>query len=284
MSDHTPESDESPDEPLALGPVLPEADDRFVAGLLAASANPLPAVPAEVAARWDAALAEAAAERVGQASTPSAATTVIPQQRRHASRASRGARWAGIAASVAALALVGGVVANQWATDAGADGTVTEAAGALPTTDQVTTSGTAFNAQNVKSQATALIGRAAGTAARREAAPITLPATPESAATPADNATAAQSQPQNVTVAPAPEVQAFVSDANRRQACVENLAQRKGVKPVAVDMGYYLSEPAAMVVLVSEADPAKVDVYIVGTGCNLIDADVLYFTRVDVRR
>jgi hypothetical protein len=277
MSDDSFDPTGTPDEPLTTGPVLPEADDAFIAGLLASTGDDLVPVPDDIAARWDAAIAQAAAERVADDAPVAATTTVIPMQPTR-SRAPRGLRLAGIAASVAALALVGGVVANQFVASTSDSTVITEASGSLPTTDEVTTSGTTFEAESADEQASALVGQATGTEPKKQAAPLsapaTLPASPESVTTSSSSS----------SVGAEPEVKAFVDDTAQRQACVENLAQRQGVKPVAVDMGYYLSEPAAMVVLVSEADPAKVDVYIVGTGCNLIDADVLYFTRVDVRR
>jgi hypothetical protein len=277
MSNDSLDPTGTPDEPLTTGPVLPEADDAFVAGLLALTGDDLPAVPADIAARWDAAIAEAAAERDAEAPV-AASTTVIPMQPSRA-RAPRGVRLAGIAASVAALALVGGVVANQFVTSTSDDTVITEASGSLPTTDKVTTSGTQFNADSADEQASALVGQATGAAPKEQSAPLSAPTT--SPRTPAAGvATSAQSQ--TVTVKPDPEVLAFVDDTAQRQACVENLAQRKGVKPVAVDMGYYQGEAAAMVVLPSGDDPTKVDVFIVGTDCNLIDADVQYFTRVDV--
>jgi hypothetical protein len=275
MSDDSFDPTGTPDEPLTTGSVLPEADDAFVAGLLASTGDDLAPVPADIAARWDAAIAQAAAERGADDAPVAATTTVIPRQPTR-SRAPRGLRLAGIAASVAALALVGGVVANQFVASTSDSTVITEASGSLPTTDEVTTSGTTFEAESADEQASALVGQATGAAPKQEAVPLS---TQTAAPTTSESVTTSGS---SGAVGAEPEVKAFVDDTAQRQACVENLAQRQGVKPVAVDMGYYKGEPAAMVVLPSEDDPTKVDVFIVGTDCNLIDADVQYFTRVDV--
>jgi hypothetical protein len=279
MSDDSLDPIGTPDEPLTTGPVLPEADDAFVAGLLASTGADLPPVPSDIAARWDAAIAEAAAERADADSPVAASTTVIPMQPTR-SRAPRGLRLAGIAASVAALALVGGVVANQFVVSTSDDTVITEASGSLPTTDKVTTSGTTFAAESAEEQASALVGRATGAAPQEPTIPLSAKETVP--ATSGLESTSASATTQSSEVDVEPEIRAFVDDTAQRQACVENLAQRKGVKPVAVDMGYYQGEPAAMVVLPAEGDATKVDVFIVGTDCNLIDADVQYFTRVDV--
>ena len=51
--------------------------------------------------------------------------------------------------------------------------------------------------------------------------------------------------------------------------------------PVAVDLARFEGKPAALVVLPTPDDPAKVDAWVVGAGCGENgDAQVLYFRRV----
>lgn len=279
MTDETSDPQQGADDPEAptTGPVLDAEDNDFVSGLLARSGADIPAVPAEIAAQWDAAIVAEAAARSSQAAT--AAGMIVPMQRTP-SRRPRGVRFAGIAASVAAIALVGGVVANALVPSS-SEPEITTASDTLPTTDEVTTSGSTFSDDAVPAQANTLVTKAASGSTQVGAAgvPATLTASPIA---PSVAPTPVPGDGESKDVTDEPAVADFMADEARRDACIENLAQQEGAKPIAVDMGYYKGKPAAMVVLPAPDDPEKVDVFIVGPECNIVDADVRYFTRVPV--
>lgn len=60
--------------------------------------------------------------------------------------------------------------------------------------------------------------------------------------------------------------------------CVGALNDGPGT-PVAVDLASWQGSPAAVIVLPTPGDPATVDAWVVGPGCAQADAQVLYFAR-----
>jgi hypothetical protein len=258
--------------PLA-GPILDPADDAFIADLLAASGADVGPAPAAFVARWEQALADEARARAVEDGIASG--TVVPLQASpgHRARRPRGMRLMTAAAGVAAVALIGGVVANQFS-GAGSGSVITEASGTLPTADGVTTSGRTFTESNVPAAASDLVaeGFSATSGGPRET--VTLPPTTRPTSTTLDGGP--------MPLSASTQVKSFIDDEERREACIANLAQKEGVSPVAVDVGYYKGDPAVMVVLPSETDPAKVDVFIVGPMCDLVEADLQYFARIAV--
>jgi hypothetical protein len=303
--------------------------DAWVAEVLAGSPEAATPVPPAIAARWDAALeAEAAARAAGAApdlapvdptstddllagfaavaapaatSTPTqteaTSATVIPLQRDRGARTSGWSlRLAGAAAAVAAIALVGGVVANQLATPSG-DGVIVEASGSLPVADGVTRSNRAYTPVGLTTQVNRLIDAppmayadapemAAAAGSPASAAPTSLP-TSEAGGTPVDgpNPNSAQDGVPGAGAAADPAAfDTFASDGQVREGCITNLAGAPGVKAVAMDVGFYNGLPSVLVVLPTATNPDTVDVFIVGPACDLVDADLRYFARIDIER
>jgi len=56
--------------------------------------------------------------------------------------------------------------------------------------------------------------------------------------------------------------------------------EQPDLRPVALDFASY-DGAAALAVLLPDADPAKLSVFVVGPGCSPADAGLLFFTRVD---
>ena len=301
-----PTADLTGGSPTPLDGLNPE-QDALLAALLADADVAAPAVPADLAARWDAAVAaEATARAAGgdlgpapvvtdspddlldgfaEAAVPpaAAATTVVPLQRSsRRSAGSRGLRFAGVAAAVAAFALVGGVVANQFASTSG-DDVIVEASGGLPVADGVTRSNSTYTQDDLRTQVRRLITAPPKPYDEVDTPPRSLSATDGSPAPVAQaETTSGGGAPATVSPDDAAALDAFAADRAVREACITNLAQAQGVQPVAVDVGYYQGTLAVLVVLPAQGEQAKVDVFIVGPTCDLTVADVQYFARIDV--
>jgi hypothetical protein len=63
-------------------------------------------------------------------------------------------------------------------------------------------------------------------------------------------------------------------------ACATSLAAGGPSTPLAVDLARFEGQPAAVIVLPTEGDPASMDVWVVGPGCKGQDEKVLHFARV----
>lgn len=178
--------------PLAASELSPQ-DDAFVAGLLSADAASDP-LPADVAARWDATIAAESAQRTEQSADAAAvAAGAAPLASIHATHRAnkspaRRFRLAGAAASIAAIALVGGIVANAVLAEDPVAGTnpdvVSAASSPLPIATNVSTSGITYQPTGILSQVGSLLKgvpfQAGGTPASDA---ITLPPTEEAAST-----------------------------------------------------------------------------------------------------
>jgi hypothetical protein len=321
MSDDVSGDDPRGDDTRGL-----EAADAWVADLLAGPPVASPPVPPAIAARWEAAIdAEAAARAAGSApglapvdpdatedllagfaggssiaGPDLASATVIPIQRDKRARTSGWSlRLAGAAAAVAAIALVGGVVANQLATPSG-DGLVVEASGDLPVADGVTRSNRTYTPVGLTTQVNRLIDAppmsyaeaqegAVPAAGPNSAAAVETP-TSEGAtagAAPGGSATSGGTQGGTPGDRPAADLRAFdtfAADGQVREGCITNLSGTPGVKAVAMDVGFYDGLPSVLVVLPTAANPDTLDVFIVGPACDLVDADLRYFARIDIQR
>jgi hypothetical protein len=335
-----PVDDTNGDATALNASTLSPQDDAFVDELLAADASTDP-LPPQIADRWTAALAaesaaRAAATTVAATGAATAATTVVPIDTARSVRgrngSTRGFRFAGIAASIAAIALVGGIVANSVLSSNGSkNGTdsVTTASGqqvpanaehgtgshALPVANTVTTSGLPYQPTKIAAQVKALL---VGAVARSSVpAPGSLPlattvTTPPPATVYLDPSTAATASPPGATVAPlvastpdagslpsptaataitpAPKALAsinadpmattFRTDAQRRADCLAELNSGPGARPVVMDLGFFQGSPAALVVLPTDGDDLRLDVWIVGPDCSKGNGHVLWFGRV----
>jgi len=282
--------------PLTASP-LTESDDAFVLGLLMAD-QASDRLPADVAARWDAAISTESADRAAQVAG-AAPLAHLPSHRAEPAPRRR-LRLAGAAASVAAIALVGGIVANSvLAKDpvGSTPDTVTAAASPLPLATLVSTSGLSYQPTGILSQVGALLK---GSGFSRTLPPET-PAASEITALPqtGDNATAtpdptsverstsdtavpkATSAPSLAKLNADPAVVTFRTSEKLRAECLQELNAGPGARPVLLDIGYYKTKPAALIVLPTIDDVQRLDVWIVGPACHKGDAYVLWFGRVD---
>jgi len=178
--------------PLAASGLSPQ-DDAFVAGLLSADglADPL---PADVATRWDAMITAESAQRAEQSADAAAiaagAAPLASINAGHRAKKSpmRRFRLAGAAASVAAIALVGGIVANAVLAEDPVAGTnpdvVSAASSPLPIATNVSTSGITYQPNGILSQVGGLLKGVPFQAGSGPApTAITLPPTDEAAST-----------------------------------------------------------------------------------------------------
>jgi hypothetical protein len=322
-------SDQRDDAEPLEGPSLSESDAAFLDGILREPSLASPELPADIAARWDDAIGAESAARIAGATpegTPvdveSAAFaaepleavtgTVVPMlgRRGHGKPKRRGFALAGVAASVAAVALVGGVIANQVASTSTPGAVTAEDAGAavgarstsapLPTASAVTYSGATYTASQVSNTVSTLIStpQAAyvpspedsegAVADARPPATESSPSTAETGATEdgsrplssdSDEVDPTSGESADNTLA---AINTLATDPQAREACIAYLAQESGVSPAAIDVGTFEGGPALMVVLPTLDTPGKVDVFIIGATCTSTNADVKYFTRIDI--
>ena len=215
---------------------------------------PTPPLPAEVAARLDAALA---AERPA----PSArSSTVVPLA---AAPSRRTRSWLPALGGVAAAAalVVGALVLLPSGTERSADST---AAGAAPSRIATSSTGNDYGKDGKALQA-ALPALLDGKQASDAQAP-------ESATT---KATA-----DSTTNALAVDALGALRDETTLAACLAALTDPgdEGI-PLALDYASFQGQPALVVVLPT-SKPEKVDVFVVGPECGPADAKVLFYTRL----
>lgn len=245
------------------------ADLFFVSAALASL--PTPAMPADVAASLDAALAGATpAARAG------ASDTVVPITAARSRRAGWSTRGAGIAASVAGVLLVSAVALSVVN---GSDGSGTPAAEGAATTD---TGGNASELasfvadQSGQAYRTKTIDRQVDTLLVSHATEITGSPTPATRAVETDPVVTATVSGEP-TAFPAPVV-----DPRVLYLCVVQYLQRPDTQPLAADIGTFDGSPAAIVVLPSLDDPSEAEVYVVAPDCAGPEATLLYWAVVDL--
>jgi hypothetical protein len=265
-----------------------------LAGVTAGLADlPPVAMPDQVEQRLLAALA------ANPAAEPVAAATVVPLE---AARERRASGWAGrglgVAASVAAILLVGAIVVPSLMDTGGSD-TSDSAAGGSPEALQDTTtqppvdytaskSLTKYTPQNLTKQVDQLVLASAVRTSSYDAATTTDPtdSPSEDAASPTPDEqvdTGALSLTMRRAVAGA-----VATDPAAAQACLEQYLEAGGVQPLAIDIGTFYDEatkeprPAAVIVLPHGSDPNKVQVWVVDPDCSGPDAALLYFASVSL--
>jgi hypothetical protein len=64
------------------------------------------------------------------------------------------------------------------------------------------------------------------------------------------------------------------------QACLENYLNMSGVVPLAIDIGTWHGQPAAVIVLPA-ADPTTALVYIIDPDCDVPSDPLIYFATID---
>jgi len=254
-----------------------QASLRDVSSTLAAL--PTPSMPDDVEARILSALPGAAGEQ------PTSATTVVPL----AAERTRRRGWAGpslgIAASVAGVLLVGGLLYPALTSNDGdgptaatsdSDSSRSAAAeDALTSLFDASNSGTKYDEDRLSAQVGALV---------QERELQLSGATPSGS--PADTAEPEQTSAYNTDKADAvgagklARAAPMATDPAAAQACLEEYLGAPDVVPLAIDIGWFQGKLAAIIVLPSSTNPDKAEVWIVDPGCSGPDSVVLYFANI----
>lgn len=281
---HDPVHPDEGDEPDFAA--LTADDDAYVTALLAGL--PAVAMPADVAARLDAALAEAAlagptdpeADPEAEAEVPTAAAaTVVPITSARSSRW-RDPRILKVAAAVV-LVLAGGGLAIKVLSggSSSSEGSTTAAAGGAPRADQLSVnSAHAYTADSLATDVRALVAGSlpkAFTTGQDSAAGGTLQPRPTgtgAVSTPNPGYSANLDKP----------LQELTSSVDTLAPCIAALEEGiTAVTPFAIDAGTYDGRPALIVVLPNKEDAKSYDVFVVGAKCGQgNDADFIAYKRV----
>ncbi len=300
MTDHLHGVD--PDQP---GPEATAEQEAFVTSLLASLRDDDPPMPDHVAARLDAVLAEerrtttfplvAAADVDSDGlldsadpavATPAATVLPLAPSRDRARGRTRAFQvLGGVAAAVAAVVLVPTILhgtSSSQSTSASVASSGTGELRAAPATVQ--DSGTAYTRSALSAQATALLSRAKTLPAPAQVdSPVASPAATSndtatgSGTTAGGYGTAATAAPSVGT--PQSAAGPRLSDATLA-ACVESLAGKPGVTPLAADLATYDGKPAAIVVLPTDGDPGFLDVWVIAPVCTATSTDLFEFRRI----
>lgn len=286
---------------------LDQLDAAQAPVVAALRALPAPVVPAALAARLRSAFAAAepptAAAAVivppgrdgsGQDSTDDeddvvpasrpAAATVTPLDRQRRRQA-----WLPSAAAAVLVLCAGGLAVSLL----GRGGSDSESSTAAPSSAAGGSSGSSEAADALAGVAFNASGRDYGTdpGALAQSLPGVLAGSAEGLAAPAPPAPAAA--PSVSPDAGTPD--AAVSEQRVTTPGLERLREPAGlasclsallppgdpaVRPLALDYAAYAGQPALVVVLPA-TDPAKVDVFVVGAGCEATNDATLFFTRLD---
>jgi hypothetical protein len=249
-----------------------------VSTLLTAYADPGP-MPADVADRLDAALAQARADEAAaddealetaRAAEPAAAATVVPAD---TGRPAGGLPWHSkvlqVAAVVVLLAALGGVAVSGILHGSGSDGgsSAGSAAGAQDQRSSGSGSGAGSGAVTrtlLSASGTAYTISNLGTAAQRLANGEKAAADAQSSAAPTASALASPSR-AFADELPADQ-RALTSSPVALDACVKRLTGGS-VRPIAVDIGTWAGSPATIIVLPGQDDPSMLDVFAVRASC-----------------
>ncbi len=202
--------------------------------------------------------------------TPDGVAKVVPIE------TARRRRWGrpgiGVVAGAAGVALIGAIVVSS---DFGGGDTATQLSesadsassdrGAeLPLTAYAATqSGTRYQEAALGSQVTELV-----------AARATFTPTPPVASTTPDPEDEETAQPT-----PSDSIAAMATDPAAAQACLEGYLNVAGVQPLAIDIGVWEGEPAAVIVL-PDTDPDLVEVWVIDPDCTGPDDPLYYFATV----
>ncbi|MCZ3385505.1 MAG: hypothetical protein LH630_00695, partial [Actinomycetia bacterium] len=130
-----------------------------------------------------------------------------------------------------------------------------------------TRSRTTYDADALDDQVTKLV------AARRTLSPSPVP-TAQGTATTSPSTQDESSDPNGALTA------ALATDPAAAQACLEGyIPDVVGVPPLAIDIGKWEGEPAAIIVM-PNPDPTLVDVWVIDPDCSIPDEPLIYFATV----
>jgi len=210
--------------------------------------------------------------------TPVGSATVVPLD------TTRRRRWSrpgiGLVAGAAGVALVGAIVVPSLtnsaddastASDSGTSATPGSAETVPMAAYAATTSGTKYQEAELDTQVTELVSSRSALVGDTEGdklADVSPSVSPTSSTTTADPAPSGE-QP----------VAAMVTDPAAAQACLEGYLKVPGVQPLAIDIGTWQGEPAAVIVLPA-TDPSSAEVWVIDPDCDGPDTTLYYFATV----
>lgn len=215
--------------------------------------------------------------------TPAGAATVVPLDQRRRSRRP----GMGVVAGAAGIALLGAIVVPMvFSTSAqdtsGGDGSITADGGARAESDQVpavayvaSTTGTDYEVEELERQVTTLV-------ARRSAftATATLPPEPSTSPSPAETAAPTDVATSPMASGSIPADVLRVDGPQAAQACLESYLGVTGIAPLAIDIGTWDGERAAVIVLPAEDDPSLAEVWVLDPDCSGPGDPLFYFATV----
>lgn len=220
---------------------------------------PPPALPVAVAERLDAAV------RTASAGPGVTVLPIRPDRARHASAPPRWRHPGAVAASIVlvlgALTGVGAILSHRVgpeATSSATSGAVRDKAAPPPLA--LTASGRDYGPATLDGGVRGLLG----------VAPLDGQKAAASAAPPGNTQFSGREVDPALT---------RLSGPAALQACLDELAGHSGAAAITVDLARYRGRPAAIVVL-PDADPAKVDAWIVGGGCRRGQPDLVRYQVV----
>jgi hypothetical protein len=226
---------------------------------------------------WEQLAAAIAAEPVV---TPAGSATVVPID--NARRRRWGRPGIGVVAGAAGVALVGAIIGGNVlgsnessSSDSGGPTASSDTSGRDALTSfTATQSGTKYDEAALDSQVTELV------AARKTFSPTPAPPSGAISASPSPSTDASPSaeptQGENEEVAP------LATDPAAAQACLEGYLGVTGVQPLAIDIGRWQGEPAAVIVLPA-SDPSLAEVWVIDPDCASPQDTLFYFSTVPMR-
>ena len=236
---------------------------------------PADTMPADVAARLDAALASADLDAPGASSQPATVVPLNAARRRWGSRPT----VAGLGAAAAVTALVVALVVGHntggssggSTSPEGATSLAQSAAGSVLSNLSTESSGTDYTTGNLASTVPQLV---AGPAAHTMMKAAPAPAQPKTGAAP--NAGGA-----SATVAGIPAALLRLHDSpSALRSCVLGVEAGGQIqRPLAIDFARYLGAPAVLIVLPG-LNPGYVDAWFVGPGCDSVNVHLLGYKAI----
>lgn len=246
--------------------------DTAVRGDLAALGTGTPAMPADIGAQLDAALAAAAdtappASPVSPAAAPPAPISLAARRRRM-----RVAAVAAVAATVVAIAGVTvGVVTSQSASDqqsaTSQPSVAREDNGAAEAPRQAPSSTAAPGAKSGQDEA------APNPVIRHSGRNYTADTVRQVLASPSPS----RARTPRAMPAPLPRELTRLDKQNERVRCLEAVRERHGAYPTLVDYGRYEGDPALIMVLPPRKAGSRPSILVVGPNCGISGTDQRYF-------
>lgn len=245
-------------------------------------------MPTDVEKRLFDVLAAASTE---PSTPPAAATTVVPMA---TARSKRSRAWSGhglgIAASVAAVLLVGALVVPTLMSDTGGDASDSVASAGGQASDgssgdrinfAASKTGTKYTADDLGSQVDSLVTDVVSDPAA---------ATADTETTSAPTTRGSDQSKQSLAMYREALDGELATNPAAAQACLEDYLGASGIQPLAIDIGTFVDpnekviKPAAVIVLPIDEDPVQAEVWIVDPECSGAESVTLYWAKVNLPR